>query len=242
MKLTTLGAADALGAPIPVFIPDTYRTRIIQTTAGVVTTLPFDSSEEARPYISIEATGPDYPTDPDQKTDLYLYAMGNVYEANHIQLHINLGQGSNDYNIIRKEIDVILTINTTDSYIDIDGIVDRISELNAELGKNIITYSYDTSKDFYEISTPVHEYFRRYRPGRCANLVRVLTFDDDVFIGNFPESGDPWNTPSLITPAASMPLVPGVETYIMLSPGEMLSVSGNGVADKKVYITPQRNY
>ena len=94
MKLTTLGAADALGAPIPVFIPDTYRTRIIQTTAGVVTTLPFDSSEEARPYISIEATGPDYPTDPDQKTDFYLYAMGNVYEANHIQLHINLGQGS----------------------------------------------------------------------------------------------------------------------------------------------------
>jgi len=28
----------------------------------------------------------------------------------------------------------------------------------------------------------------------------------------------------------------------MLSPGEMLSVSGNGVANKKVYITPQRNY
>lgn len=236
MKLTTLGAADALGAPIPVFIPDTYRTRIIQTTAGVVTTLPFDSSEEARPYISIEATGPD----PDLKTNIYLYAMGNVYEANHIQLHINLGQGSNDCNIIRKEIDLILTINTTRSSINIDYIVDRINELNAKLGKNIITYSYDTSKHFYEISTPVHEYFRRYRPGRCANLVRVLTFDDDVFIGNFPESGDPWN--GLITPAASMPLVPGVETYIMLSPGEMLSVSGNGVANKKVYITPQRNY
>lgn len=240
MKLTTLGAADALGAPIPVFIPDTYRTRIIQTTAGVVTTLPFDSSEEARPYISIEATGPDYPTDPDQKTDFYLYAMGNVYEANHIQLHINLGQGSNDCNIIRKEIDLILTINTTRSSPEIMYIVDKINELNAELGKNIITYSYDTSKHFYEISTPVHEYFRRYRPGRCANLVRVLTFDDDVFIGNFPESGDPWN--GLITPAASMPLVPGVETYIMLSPGEMLSVSGNGVANKEVYITPQRNY
>ena len=240
MKLTTLGAADALGAPIPVFIPDTYRTRIIQTTTGVVTTLPFDSSEEARPYISIEATGPDYPTDPDQKTDLYLYAMGNVYEANHIQLHINLGQGSDDCNIIRKEIDLILTINTTGSSINIEDIVDGIKEFNAELGKNIITYSYDTSESFYEISTPVHEYFRRYRPGRCANLVRVLTFDDDVFIGNFPESGDPWN--GLITPAASMPLVPGVETYIMLSPGEMLSVSGNGVANKKVYITPQRNY
>ena len=240
MKLTTLGAADALGAPIPVFIPDTYRTRIITTNTGVVTTLPFDSSEEARPYISIEATGEDYPTDPDQKTDLYLYAMGNVYEANHIQLHINLGQGSRDCNIIRKEIDLILTINTTGSSIDINHIVDKINELNAELGKNIITYSYDTSKDFYEISTPVHEYFRRYRPGRCANLVRVLTFDDDVFIGNFPESGDPWN--GLITPAASMPLVPGVETYIMLSPGEMLSVSGNGVENKKVYITPQRNY
>ena len=240
MKLTTLGAADALGAPIPVFIPDTYRTRIIQTTAGVVTTLPFDSSEEARPYISIEATGPDYPTDPDQKTDFYLYAMGNVYEANHIQLHINLGQGSNDCNIIRKEIDLILTINTTKSSINIENIVDRINELNAELGKNIITYSYDTSKYFYEISTPVHEYFRRYRPGRCANLVRVLTFDNDVFIGNFPESGDPWN--GLITPAASRPLVPGVETYIMLSPGEMLSVSGNGVANKEVYITPQTNY
>jgi len=240
MKLTTLGAADALGAPIPVFIPDTYRTRIIQTTAGVVTTLPFDSSEEARPYISIEATGPDYPTDPDQKTDFYLYAMGNVYEANHIQLHINLGQGSGDCNIIRKEIDLILTINTTRSSINIDYIVDRINELNAELGKNIITYSYDTDKSLYIISTPVHEYFRRYRPGRCANLVRVLTFDNDVFIGNFPESGDPWN--GLITPAASMPLVPGVETYIMLSPGEMLSVSGNGVANKEVYITPQRNY
>jgi len=240
MKLTTLGAADALGAPIPVFIPDTYRTRIIQTTAGVVTTLPFDSSEEARPYISIEATGPDYPTDPDQKTDFYLYAMGNVYEANHIQLHINLGQGSDDCNIIRKEIDLILTINTTGSSIDIDHIVDGINELNAKLGKNIITYSYDTDKSLYEISTPVHEYFRRYRPGRCANLVRVLTFDNDVFIGNFPESGDPWN--GLITPAASMPLVPGVETYIMLSPGEMLSVSGNGVANKEVYITPQRNY
>jgi len=240
MKLTTLGAADALGAPIPVFIPDTYRTRIIQTTAGVVTTLPFDSSEEARPYISIEATGPDYPTDPDQKTDFYLYAMGNVYEANHIQLHINLGQGSNDCNIIRKEIDLILTINTTRSSINIEYIVDRINELNAKLGKNIITYSYDKSKHLYEISTPVHEYFRRYRPGRCANLVRVLTFDNDVFIGNFPESGDPWN--GLITPAASMPLVPGVETYIMLSPGEMLSVSGNGVANKEVYITPQRNY
>ena len=237
MKLTTLGAADALGAPIPVFIPDTYRTRIIQTTAGVVTTLPFDSSEEARPYISIEATDP---TDPDQKTDLYLYAMGNVYEVNHIQLHINLGQGSDDCNIIRKEIDLILTINTTESSISIEYIVGRIKELNAELGKNIITYSYDTSNDFYETSTPVHEYFRRYRPGRCANLVRVLTFDNDVFIGNFPESGDPWN--SLITPVASMPLVPGVETYIMLSPGEMLSVSGNGVANKKVYITPQRNY
>lgn len=236
MKLTTLGAADALGAPIPVFIPDTYRTRIITTNTGVVTTPPFDSSEEARPYISIEATGPD----PDQKTDFYLYAMGNVYEANHIQLHINLGQGSNDCNIIRKEIDLILTINTTRSSINIDYIVDRINELNAGLGKNIITYSYDTDKSFYEISTPVHEYFRRYRPGRCANLVRVLTFDDDVFIGNFPESGDPWN--GLITPAASMPLVPGVEIYIMLSPGEMLSVSGNGVANKKVYITPQRNY
>lgn len=242
MKLTTLGAADALGAPIPVFIPDTYRTRIIQTTAGVVTTLPFDSSEEARPYISIEATGPDYPTDPDQKTNIYLYAMGNVYEANHIQLHINLGQGSNDCNIIRKEIDLILTINTTRSSPEIMDIVKRINDLNAKLGKNIITYSYDTDKSSYIISTPVHEYFRRYRPGRCANLVRVLTFDDDVFIGNFPESGDPWNTPSLITPAASMPLVPGVETYIMLSPGEMLSVSGNGVANKKVYITPQRNY
>lgn len=241
MKLTTLGAADALGAPIPVFIPDTYRTRIIQTTAGVVTTLPFDSSEEARPYISIEATGPDYPTDPDQKTDFYLYAMGNVYEANHIQLHINLGQGSDDCNIIRKEIDLILTINIDESSINIEYIVDRINELNAKLGKNIITYSsYDTSEQFYEISTPVHEYFRRYRPGRCANLVRVLTFDNDVFIGNFPESGDPWN--GLITPAASMPLVPGVETYIMLSPGEMLSVSGNGVANMKVYITPQRNY
>ena len=239
MKLTTLGAADALGAPIPVFIPDTYRTRIIQTTTGVVTTLPFDSSEEARPYIYIEASDPE---DPDQKTDFYLYAMGNVYEANHIQLHINLGQGSDDCNIIRKEIDLILTINTTGSSINIEDIVDGIKVFNAELGKNIITYSYDTSKDFYEISTPVHEYFRRYRPGRCANLVRVLTFDDDVFIGNFPESGDPWNTPSLITPAASMPLVPGVETYIMLSPGEMLSVSGNGVANKKVYITPQRNY
>ena len=239
MKLTTLGAADALGAPIPVFIPDTYRTRIIQTTAGVVTTLPFDSSEEARPYIYIEASNPE---NPDQKTDFYLYAMGNVYEANHIQLHINLGQGSDDCNIIRKEIDLILTINTTNPSIDIGCIVDRINDLNAELGKNIITYSYDTSKYLYEISTPVHEYFRRYRPGRCANLLRVLTFDDDVFIGNFPESGDPWNTPSLITPAASMPLVPGVETYIMLSPGEMLSVSGNGVANKNVYITPQRNY
>lgn len=239
MKLTTLGAADALGAPIPVFIPDTYRTRIIQTTTGVVTTLPFDSSEEARPYIYIEASDPE---DPDNKTDLYLYAMGNVYEANHIQLHINLNQGSESHSITRKEIDLILTINTTESSINIDYIVNRINKLNAELGKNIITYSYDTSKDFYETSTPVHEYFRRYRPGRCANLVRVLTFDDDVFIGNFPESGDPWNTPSLITPAASMPLVPGVETYIMLSPGEMLSVSGNGVADKKVYITPQRNY
>ncbi len=237
MKLTTLGAADALGAPIPVFIPDTYRTRIIQTTAGVVTTLPFDSSEEARPYISIEATDP---TKPDQKTDLYLYAMGNVYEANHIQLHINLGQGSVDCNIIRKEIDLILTINTAKSSISIEEIVNRIKELNVELGKNIITYSYDPSMRFYETSTPVHEYFRRYRPGRCANLVRILTFDDGVFIGNFPESGDPWN--SLITPVASMPLVPGVETYIMLSPGEMLSVSGNGVANKKVYITPQRNY
>lgn len=237
MKLTTLGAADALGAPIPVFIPDTYRTRIIQTTDGVVTTLPFDSSEEARPYICIEASDPEPPYD---KTDLYLYAMGNVYEANHIQLHINLDQGSNDCNIIRKEIDLILTINTTRSSIDIDHIVDGINRLNDELGKNIITYSYDTSKGFYGISTPVHEYFRRYRPGRCANLVRVLTFDNDVFIGNFPESGDPWN--GLITPAASMPLVPGVETYIMLSPGEMLSVSGNGVANKKVYITPQRNY
>ena len=242
MKLTTLGAADALGAPIPVFIPDTYRTRIIQTTAGVVTTLPFDSSEEARPYISIEATGPDYPADPKHKTDFYLYAMGNVYEANHIQLHINLNQGSVSHSITRKEIDLILTINTTNPSIDIGCIVDRINELNAELGKNIITYSYDKSKCLYEISTPVHEYFRRYRPGRCANLLRVLTFDDDVFIGNFPESGDPWNTPSLITPAASMPLVPGVETYIMLSPGEMLSVSGNGVANKNVYITPQRNY
>jgi hypothetical protein len=239
MKLTTLGAADALGAPIPVFIPDTYRTRIIQTTAGVVTTLPFDSSEEARPYIYIEASNP---TEPDQKTDFYLYAMGNVYEANHIQLHINLGQGSEGCNIIRKEIDLILTINNIRSSIDIDDIVHRINEFNAELGKNIITYSYDTSKWFYEFSTPVHEYFRRYRPGRCANLVRVLTFDDDVFIGNFPESGDPWNTPSLITPAASMPLVPGVETYIMLSPNEMLSVSGGGTAGKKVYITPQRNY
>jgi hypothetical protein len=166
--------------------------------------------------------------------------MGNVYEANHIQLHINLGQGSNDFNIIRKEIDLILTINTTRSSPEIMYIVERINELNAGLGKNIITYSYDTDKSLYEISTPVHEYFRRYRPGRCANLVRVLTFDDDVFIGNFPESGDPWN--GLITPAASMPLVPGVETYIMLSPGEMLSVSGNGVANKKVYITPQRNY
>jgi hypothetical protein len=237
MKLTTLGAADALGAPIPVFIPDTYRTRIIQTTAGVVTTLPFDSSEEARPYIYIRASNPENPV---QKTDLYLYAMGNVYEANHIQLHINLDQGSEDCNIIRKEIDLILTINTTGSSIDIEDIVDRINEFNAKLGKNIITYSYDRSKYPYEISTPVHEYFRRYRPGRCANLVRVLTFDDDVFIGNFPESGDPWN--GLITPAASMPLVPGVETYIMLSPGEMLSVSGNGVANKKVYITPQRNY
>jgi hypothetical protein len=239
MKLTTLGAADALGAPIPVFIPDTYRTRIIQTTAGVVTTLPFDSSEEARPYIYIQASNPE---NPDQKTDLYLYAMGNVYEANHIQLHINLDQGSEDCNIIRKEIDLILTINTTGSSIDIEDIVDRINEFNAKLGKNIITYSYDTSKYFYETGTPVHEYFRRYRPGRCANLVRVLTFDDDVFIGNFPESGDPWNTPSLITPAASMPLVPGVETYIMLSPNEMLSVSGGGTAGKKVYITPQRNY
>ena len=239
MKLTTLGAADALGAPIPVFIPDTYRTRIIQTTDGVVTTLPFDSSEEARPYIYIEASNPDYP---DQKTDFYLYAMGNVYEANHIQLHINLNQGSESHSITRKEIDLILTINITNPSIDINYIEKRINELNAELGKNIITYSYDKSKYFYEISTPVHEYFRRYRPGRCANLLRVLTFDDDVFIGNFPESGDPWNTPSLITPAASMPLVPGVETYIMLSPGEMLSVSGNGVANKNVYITPQRNY
>ena len=239
MKLTTLGAADALGAPIPVFIPDTYRTRIIQTTTGVVTTPPFDSSEEARPYIYIQASNPD---NPDQKTDLYLYAMGNVYEANHIQLHINLGQGSDDCNIIRKEIDLILTINTTKSSINIENIVDRINELNAKLGKSIITYSYDTSESFYEISTPVHEYFRRYRPGRCANLVRVLTFDNDVFIGNFPESGDPWNTPSLITPAASMPLVAGVETYIMLSPNEMLSVSGGGTAGKEVYITPQRNY
>ena len=237
MKLTTLGAADALGTPIPVFIPDTYRTRLVTTTTGVVTTPSFDSSEEARPYISIEATDP---TNPEKKTDLYLYAMGNVYEANHIQLHINLGQGSDDCNIIRKEIDLILTINTTKSSMSIGYIVEGINELNAELGKNIITYSYDTSKCDYETSTPVHEYFRRYRPGRCANLVRVLTFDNDVFIGNFPESGDPWN--SLITPAASMPLVPGVETYIMLSPGEMLSVSGNGVANKKVYITPQRNY
>jgi len=236
MKLTTLGAADALGTPIPVFIPDTYRTRLVTTTTGVVTTPSFDSSEEARPYVKITAT------QEAAETDLYLYALGNVYEANHIQLHINLGQGSDDHNIIRKEIDLILTINTTGSFIGIDDIVYRINELNAELGKNIITYSYDTSKDFYETSTPVNEYFRRYRPGRCANLVRVLTFDNDVFIGNFPESGDPWNTPSLITPAASMPLVPGVETYIMLSPGEMLSVSGNGVANKKVYITPQRNY
>ena len=234
MKLTTLGAADALGAPIPVFIPDTYRTRIIQTTTGVVTTPPFDSSEEARPYVKITAT------QEAAETDLYLYALGNVYGANHIQLHINLGQGSEDYNIIRKEIDLILTINTTGSSIDIDHIVEGINKLNAKLGKNIITYSYDKSKYSYEISTPVHEYFRRYRPGRCANLVRVLTFDNDVFIGNFPESGDPWN--GLITPAASMPLVPGVETYIMLSPGEMLSVSGNGVANKEVYITPQRNY
>ena len=236
MKLTTLGAADALGTPIPVFIPDTYRTRLVTTTTGVVTTPSFDSSEEARPYVKITAT------QEAAETDLYLYALGNVYEANHIQLHINLGQGSDDCNIIRKEIDLILTIDTTGSSIDIDHIVDGIKELNAKLGKNIITYSYDTSESFYVISTPVHEYFRRYRPGRCANLVRVLTFDDDVFIGNFPESGDPWNTPSLITPAASMPLVPGVETYIMLSPGEMLSVSGNGVANKKVYITPQRNY
>ena len=79
MKLTTLGAADALGAPIPVFIPDTYRTRIIQTTTGVVTTPPFDSSEEARPYVKITAT-----QEAAEKTDLYLYALGNVYEANHI--------------------------------------------------------------------------------------------------------------------------------------------------------------
>jgi hypothetical protein len=39
-----------------------------------------------------------------------------------------------------------------------------------------------------------------------------------------------------------MPLVAGVETYIMLSPNEMLSVSGGGTAGKEVYITPQRNY
>lgn len=237
MKLTTLGAADALGAPIPVFIPDTYRTRIITTNTGVVTTPPFDSSEEARPYIYIQATEPEHP---DNKTDLYLYAMGNVYEANHIQLHINLNQGLESHSITRKEIDLIFTINVEINFIDINYIIDRINEFNKEFGKNIITYSYDKSKDNYVIYTPVHEYFRRYRPGRCANLVRVLTFDNDVFIGNFPESGDPWN--SLITPVASMPLVPGVETYIMLSPGEMLSVSGNGVANKKIYITPQRNY
>lgn len=237
MKLTTLGAADALGAPIPVFIPDTYRTRIITTNTGVVTTPPFDSSEEARPYIYIQATEPEHP---DNKTDLYLYAMGNVYEANHIQLHINPSQGSNSRSITRKEIDLILTIDCIESSIDIEHIITEINKFNEDLGKNIITYSYDKSKSNYIISAPVHEYFRRYRPGRCANLVRVLTFDNDVFIGNFPESGDPWN--SLITPAASMPLVPGVETYIMLSPGEMLSVSGSGVADKKIYITPQRNY
>ncbi len=236
MKLTTLGAADALGTPVPVFIPDTYRTRLVTTTTGVVTTPSFDSSEEARPYVKITAT------QEAAETDLYLYALGNVYEANHIQLHINLGQGSDDCNIIRKEIDLILTINTTKSSINIENIVDRIKELNAELGKNIITYSYDTSESFYEISTPVHEYFRRYRPGRCANLVRILTFDDGVFIGNFPESGDPWKDSNTIVPLASMPLVAGVETYIMLSPNEMLSVSGGGTAGKKVYITPQRNY
>jgi len=240
MKLTTLGAADALGTPIPVFIPDTYRTRLVTTTTGVVTTPPFDSSEEAKPYIYIQASDPE---NPGQKTDLYLYAMGNVYEANHIQLHINPGQGSTDCNIIRKEIDLILTINTTRSSPEIMYIVDRINEFNAKLGKNIITYSYDWKDQyFFEISTPVHGYFRRYRPGRCANLVRILTFDDGVFIGNFPESGDPWKDSNTIVPLASMPLVAGVETYIMLSPNEMLSVSGGGTAGKKVYITPQRNY
>ena len=236
MKLTTLGAADALGAPIPVFIPDTYRTRIIQTTAGVVTTLPFDSSEEARPYVKITAT------QEAAETDLYLYALGNVYEANHIQLHITVGNASESYSIERKEVDLILTINLKTGFQTIAKIVEFIGSINNALGKTIISCSYDANKSSYSISSAVRTYFKSYSPGRCANLVRILTFDDGVFIGNFPESGDPWNDSNTIVPLASMPLVAGVETYIMLSPNEMLSVSGGGTAGKKVYITPQRNY
>ena len=239
MKLTTLGAADALGTPIPVFIPDTYRTRLVTTTTGVVTTPSFDSSEEARPYIYIEASNPE---DPDQKTDFYLYAMGNVYEANHIQLHITVGNASESYSIERKEVDLILTINLKTGFQTIAKIVEYIGLINNALGKTIISCSFDANKSSYSISSAVRTYFNSYRPGRCANLVRILTFDDGVFIGNFPESGDPWKDSNTIVPLASMPLVAGVETYIMLSPNEMLSVSGGGTAGKEVYITPQRNY
>ena len=236
MKLTTLGAADALGTPIPVFIPDTYRTRLVTTTTGVVTTPSFDSSEEARPHVKITAT------QDTAETDLYLYALGNVYEANHIQLHITVGNASESYSIVRKEVDLILTINLKTGFQTIDKIVEFIGSINNALGKTIISCSYDANKSSYSISSAVRTYFKSYCPGRCANLVRILTFDDGVFIGNFPESGDPWNDSNTIVPLASMPLVAGVETYIMLSPNEMLSVSGGGTAGKKVYITPQRNY
>ncbi len=236
MKLTTLGAADALGTPIPVFIPDTYRTRVVTTTTGVVTTPPFDSSEEARPYVKITAT------QEAAETDLYLYALGNVYEANHIQLHITVGNASESYSIERKEVDLILTINLKTGFQTIAKIVGFIGSINNALGKTIISCSYAEDESSYSISSAVRTYFKSYSPGRCANLVRILTFDDGVFIGNFPESGDPWKDSNTIVPLASMPLVAGVETYIMLSPNEMLSVSGGGTAGKKVYITPQRNY
>ncbi len=236
MKLTTLGAADALGTPIPVFIPDTYRTRLVTTTTGVVTTPSFDSSEEARPHVKITAT------QDAAETDLYLYALGNVYEANHIQLHITVGNASESYSIERKEVDLILTINLKTGFQTIAKIVEFIGSINNALGKTIISCSYDANKSSYSISSAVRTYFKSYSPGRCANLVRILTFDDGVFIGNFPESGDPWKDSNTIVPLASMPLVAGVETYIMLSPNEMLSVSGGGTAGKKVYITPQRNY
>lgn len=238
MKLTTLGAADALGTPIPVFIPDTYRTRLVTTTTGVVTTPPFDSSEEARPYVKITATA----AHEAGETYLYLYALGNVYEANHIQLHITVGNASESYSIERKEVDLILTINLETGFQTIAKIVGFIGSINNALGKTIISCSYNANKSSYSISSAVRTYFKSYSPGRCANLVRILTFDDGVFIGNFPESGDPWKDSNTIVPLASMPLVAGVETYIMLSPNEMLSVSGGGTAGKKVYITPQRNY